>query len=275
MLAVTILGIVATTIYGTFSRTLRSKGLAEERMDVMRTGRSAVERMGEELASAFYPAPAVPGAIFRSLKLGTEAVPLDAIVFSALSTRPVGAAGRDADQRIISYFFPDREGRMRGGERGSGGQTERGERGRGFGAPSDDEVEDFFAAFGREPARVPGLRTERLLRREVVMTGHEPDVGITPTAFLDDVASLELRFHDGTDWVEAWDSEDRANYRPLPRAVAIDLALYDRSGATHHFTTAVDLALADARPGPSRSGSPAANATPGRSPGVGSSFGAR
>src|ERR1700692_141360 len=92
MLAVTILGIVATTIYGTFSRTLRSKGLAEERMDVMRTGRSAVERMSEELASAFYPAPAVPGAVFRSLKTGTETVPLDAIVFSSLSTRSRGSS---------------------------------------------------------------------------------------------------------------------------------------------------------------------------------------
>jgi hypothetical protein len=122
---------------------------------------------------------------------------------------------------------------------------------------------------------VAGLHAERLLRREVVMTARPPDVGVAPTAFLDDVASLELRFHDGTDWVDAWDSEDRANYRPLPRAVAIDLALYDRSGGIHHFTTAVDVALADARPGPRPSGSPAAGPTPGRSPGVRSTLGAR
>src|SRR6185295_6943036 len=106
MLAVAILGIIATTIYGTFSRTLRSKGIAEERIDVVRTGRSAVDRMAEELAAAFYPTPRVADAIFRCVKTGTEDVPLDAIWFSALSRRPVGTPDRDDDQRLISYFFP-------------------------------------------------------------------------------------------------------------------------------------------------------------------------
>ena len=76
------------------------------------------------------------------------------------------------------------------------------------------------------------------------------------TAFLDDVASLEFRFHDGTDWLDEWDSEDRAPSRRLPRAVAIDLAIYDAQGEIHHFITSVDLAMADARPGPRSSGAP-------------------
>jgi hypothetical protein len=33
----------------------------------------------------------------------------------------------------------------------------------------------------------------------------------------------------------------------LPRAVEIDLALYDTDGAVHHFATAIDLPLAGAR----------------------------
>lgn len=125
---------------------------------------------------------------------------------------------------------------------------------RGGGAPARDDAEDFFAAFGAPPRPlIPGAPPRRLLRREALMTGRDAFDAASATAFLDDVASLAFRFHDGTDWVAAWDSEDRANYRPLPRAVAIDLGLYDATGEIRHFTTAVDLALADTRPGPRRS----------------------
>jgi len=75
------------------------------------------------------------------------------------------------------------------------------------------------------------------------------------SVFVDAVASLTFEFFNGTDWVEVWDSEE-ANAR-LPRAVRIDLALYDAAGAIHHFTTAVDLPLSD------RIASGAAGASPG------------
>ena len=251
MLAVTILGIVATTVYGTFSRTLRTKGIAEERAEITRTGRSALGHMADEIASAFYPMPKPAGAIFRSFTSGTESAPLDALVFSALSSRPSGSSGGDSDQRVIAYFFPQRRGRMRTAAAD----------------PTDEETEDFFAAFGSPRTQVPGIEPERLLRREAVMSARDPDARTAATAFLDNVASLIFRFHDGNDWLDAWDSEDRVNYRPLPRAVAIDLALYDTAGEVHHFTTAVDLALADTRPGPRRSsgaGQPTLRSTPPR-----------
>jgi hypothetical protein len=120
-------------------------------------------------------------------------------------------------------------------------------------------VEDFFAAFG--PRRTPrnGETPERLLRREAIMASRDALDAAPATAFLDDVASLDFRFHDGTDWVDEWDSEDQTSFARLPRAVAIDLALYDAQGEIHHFITSVDLALADARPAPRASGAPAAN----------------
>jgi len=237
MLAITILGIVATAVYGTFSRTLRTKGIAEERAEITRTGRSALGHMADEIASAFYPTPKPAGAIFRSVAVGTESTPLDALVFSALSPRPSGSLGGESDQRVIAYFFPQRRGRMRTATAD----------------PTDEETEDFFAAFGSARIRVPGTEPERLLRREAMMSASDAAARGTATAFLDNVASLSFRFHDGNDWLDAWDSEDRASYRPLPRAVAIDLALYDTAGEVRHFTTAVDLALADTRPGQRRS----------------------
>lgn len=253
MMAVTIFGIVALTVYGTFARTLRSKAIAEERADVVQAGRGAVARMADELSSAFYP-QGTGLAIFRSLSGGTETLPLDAIIFTALSSRPAGVVGRDSDQRIISYFFPERRDRRRAGDRDAP---------RAAGNILDaSDAEDFFAAFGpRRPPR-DGETPERLLRREAIMASRDALDAAQATAFLDDVASLEFRFHNGTEWVDAWDSEDRANYRPLPRAVAIDLALYDARGDIQHFITAVDLALAEARPGPAASGAPRATGSP-------------
>jgi prepilin-type N-terminal cleavage/methylation domain-containing protein len=237
MLALAILAIVATTVYGSFSRTLRSRDVAQERIDVVRSGRSAIARIGDDVAAAFYPTPRIESAIFRSLPGGTESLPLDALVLSAVTPRPAGTLGRDSDQRLISYFFPE-------AARGLG------ERGREL---ADDDGVDFFASFGPRVPRLAGVEPERLLRRESMLGTREPVTSIPAAVFLDNVASLELRFHDGNGWTDDWDSEDRVNYRPLPRAVGIDLALYDADGRIHHFTTAVDLPLADPRPGPRRS----------------------
>ncbi len=244
MLALTVFGIVLTAVYGTFSRTLRSKGIAEERVEITRSGRNAVARMAEELASAYYPEGGAPGAIFRSLPGGTEAVPLDSVVFSTLSVRPTTAAARESDQRVIGYFFPQR-------------QRER-DRAR---LPEDDtdDLEDFFAAFGRPQPPRAGASAERLLRREGPLTADALELA-PATAFADNVASLRLRFSDGLEWVAGWDSEDTGNYRRLPRAVAIDFALYDVAGEVHHFATSVDLPLADTRPPRRASGAGATGA---------------
>jgi prepilin-type N-terminal cleavage/methylation domain-containing protein len=269
MLAVTIFGIVAVTVYGTFSRTLRSKQIAETRVELVQSGRSAVARMADEITTAFYPDPPQPAAVFRHLPGGTASMPLDSLVFSALSSRPSGSDGRDSDQRVIGYFFPEERGHMRNvaEERGdSTARSDAAERRDGIGRSREhalqmDGAEDFFAAFGPSHPPIAGVTPQRLLRREALMTGPDALDTAPATAFLEDVASLGFRFHDGTDWLDAWDSDDRAHHRPLPRAVAIDLALYDAGGVVHHFTTAVDLVLADPRPGPRRS-SPAVQATP-------------
>jgi general secretion pathway protein J len=242
MLALGILGIVAVATYGTFSRTLRSRTLAEERAEITRLGRSALARMADEITAAYYPEDATrrpPGLIFRGLPGGTESEPLDVLVFSTVSARPSGWAARDGDLRVVTYLFPQ----SITGDRGTAG-----------------DAEDFFAAFGPRFAPPPPARPERLLRREAVAAGGGEELVPGPAAVvLDNVASLELRFHDGVEWLDGWDSEDRvAHYRRLPRAVAIDLALYDNRGAVHRFATAVDLPLADPRPGPRRA--PAAGA---------------
>ena len=247
MLALGIFGIVTVTLYGTFARTLRSKGIAERRAEVTRVGRAAVGRMADEIASAYYPSSLSGTAIFRVLKSGTDDVPLDSLVFTALSARPAGIDGRETDQRMLAYFFPrERSGLRRDGKTGaaaeSGGLDRPANRG-GVDLLADD-ADDFFEAFGPRHPPVPGTEPQRLLRREATMIERRALDAARATVFLDDVVSLELTFYDGREWRDVWDSED-ANSRRLPRAVRIDLALYDEVGEIHHFTTAVDLPLSD------------------------------
>jgi prepilin-type N-terminal cleavage/methylation domain-containing protein len=283
MMAVTIFGIVAITVYGTFARTLRSKGLAEEGAELTQTGRSAVAHMADEIGSAFYPRPPLysptmyatiaPIPIFLCIQGGTESVPLDTIWFTGLSPRPASTSGRDSDQRMISYFFPQALGRGRGSDTSASGDTGSGGARFSSGGPSTtgrtlgsgtkrlDEAEDFFAAFGPRPTPPPGAAPQRLLRREAFMTSSDALDQAVPTVFLENVASLEFLFYDGNDWRPVWNSQDTVNFRPLPRAVAIDLGLYDTAGGVHHFTTAVDVALADTLAGPRSANTPAPGAS--------------
>src|SRR5258705_190264 len=79
MVALGIFGLVATTLYGTFARTLRSKGLVERRAEITRVGRAAVNRMADEIGSAYYPTAGRDTGFFRALKSGTEDAPLDSL----------------------------------------------------------------------------------------------------------------------------------------------------------------------------------------------------
>jgi len=233
MVALTIFAVIASALYGTFSRTLRSRDLAEERAEVTRTGRAALARMTDEIQAAFYPrrrgTGAQASAIFRSLPGGTEEAPADALAFSALAARPSGVAGRAAAHQVIAYFFAEERGRM--GRRGASAEL-------------PDDAYDPFAAFEPRAPLPADLEPRRLLRREALVLHTDELAPATATLFLDNVASLALRFHDGRDWVDDWDSEDRTYPRPLPGAVAIELALYDAKGDVHFFATAVDLPLA-------------------------------
>ncbi|MCC6848526.1 MAG: prepilin-type N-terminal cleavage/methylation domain-containing protein [Deltaproteobacteria bacterium] len=248
MLALGIFGLVAVTLYGTFSRTLRSKARAEERAEVTRVGRAAVGRMADEIASAYYPTDLPGTAIFRVLPGGSDDAPLDSLVFTALSARPAGLDGRATDQRMLAYFFArERSGLRRARRTGASASGEKpasddeGTQSRAADLRADD-ADDFFAAFGPTPAPPLGAAPHRLLRREATMLERRALDEARATVFVDNVASLAFQFYDGRDWSESWDSEE-ANAR-LPRAVRIDLALYDPSGAIHRFATAVDLPLA-------------------------------
>src|SRR3989304_519067 len=55
LLALVILGIILTTVYGALSRTLFSKNVAEERGELFANGRDAVLKMASEIEAAMPP----------------------------------------------------------------------------------------------------------------------------------------------------------------------------------------------------------------------------
>jgi prepilin-type N-terminal cleavage/methylation domain-containing protein len=269
MLALGIFGLVTATLYGTFSRTLSSKAIAEEHAEITRTGRAAVNRMADEIASAFYPRQSGVPAIFRVLLGGTDALPLDSLTFTALTSRPAGLDAYGTDQRYLVYFFA-REKNGRGERRtttdGDGTSATQRENTIASGSQPKradifaDDADDYFAAFGPTPVPPLGTSPHRLLRREATMIDDRAIDQARATVFVEDVASLSFRFYDGREWLDTWDSEEH-NAR-LPRAVSIDLALYDPEGEMHHFTTAVDLPLSDHIPSFAGDASPGAKGSP-------------
>jgi type II secretion system protein J len=55
---------------------------------------------------------------------------------------------------------------------------------------------------------------------------------------LRNVASMELRFHDGQQWHETWDFRQR---HVLPRAVNVRIVVTDEGGRPHHLATTVPI----------------------------------
>lgn len=245
LVALAIFSIALTAIYGSFASALASKERAETHAQVFRTGRLAISRMAEDLQAAFFPDTGKAAAsqtkakpLFRSLHFGDEERPLDSIVFSTLSSRPSGIAGRETDQRVVTYFFPV-EATSEWLEQG-------------------DPRAILFGGASRALLDMgPRIESERslgdentpltLLRREVTPIGEESaDTPGAVSVFVEDVAWLRLRFHDGEKWIGEWDSEERNVFAPLPRAVEISLALYDREGTLRLFSTAVTIPMAQA-----------------------------
>ncbi len=247
LVALAVFSIALTAIYGSFASALANKERAEAQAQVFRSGRLAISRMAEDLQAAFYPdtgkaAPRQTKAkpLFRSLHFGDEDRPLDSIVFSTLSSRPTGVAGRETDQRVVTYFFPV--------EATSKWLEKDDSRAILFGGASRELLEMGKEMGGQRPLGEKN-RPFTLLRREITPIGEEPgDTQGAVSVFVENVAWLRLRFHDGEKWIPEWDSEEANVFAPLPRAVEISLALYDSEQAVQLFSTAVTIPMAHTHP---------------------------
>lgn len=207
LVAVTILGILLTTIYGTVSRTIRSKEHAEATARVASTGREAVLRIADEIEASLSPVR-VATAVFQGVGGGSSQF-LDQVRFAVSMPPPFGEVGSGGGRVLITYYLAEQEGIP------NTFMLVRSER----------PLPSLGAAPAEEDAETPVD---------------------SRTLMVDNVAGLRLRYLDGDSgqWTESWDSTEQEFERRIPVAVELALFLYDDNGALHDFSTIVDLPLA-------------------------------
>ena len=220
LVAMTILGILLITVYGSVSRTIKSKEHAESTARMASTGREAVLRMGDEIETSLSPVR-VATAVFQGVGAGSGQF-LDQARFAISSRPPFGPIGGTGGRVLVTYYLAEQEG-----------------------AP-----QTYLLVRSEKPLPKPGAGA-------VAADGTEEEGQEVRTLVVDNVAGLLLRYLDGISgqWTDNWDStQPGATERQLPIAVEVALYLYDDAGAVHDYSTIVDLPLATRptpTPGPS------------------------
>ena len=116
ILAVSVLALVGTMIYGGFSQTALNKARIEEDVDHSRIIHMALERMARELTMAFVSTHVNPSLDLRVVDtafIGKDNGKDDRIDFTSFSHRRLYRNARESDQNEISYFVtehPDEPG---------------------------------------------------------------------------------------------------------------------------------------------------------------------
>lgn len=209
MVAVTILGIVLLTVYGTLTRAIYAKEYAEERAQLAAVGREAVLRIADELEGALSPAY-LHEAVFQGVSAGTGQF-ADQLRFVITSRPPFGPLGGSGGRVVVTYSLDAQE--------------------------SSDKV--FLLRRDEVPLTL-------LQNPEDTETEEEQP---QPLALLvtDQVAGLRFRYLDGgsRQWVEDWDSTTEEFLDRIPMAVEVALYLYDGDGNIRDYATIADLPLSN------------------------------
>lgn len=110
MVAVTILGLVATITFGGFSQTMRNKQRMEEMADRSHVIRVAMERMVSEISMAYVSIHVNPNPALQSMNtcfIGGRGGHGHRLDFTSFSHRRLYRDAHESDQNEISYFVTD------------------------------------------------------------------------------------------------------------------------------------------------------------------------
>jgi general secretion pathway protein J len=116
LVAVAVLAMISTLIYGAFSGMKRSKEGVQRISDRYREGRLALSRISRDLQSAYLSkhAPFDQSIISQATAfIGTRGNPADRVDFNSFSNHRLDRDRHESDQAEISYFGardPDRDG---------------------------------------------------------------------------------------------------------------------------------------------------------------------
>ena len=110
MVAVAILGIVTTVVYGGFSQTMRNKRRIEDQADRAHVIRVAMERMTRELSQAFVSIHVNPNPTLQSILTcfhGYREGRGSRIDFTSFSHQRLYRDAHESDQNELSYFLTE------------------------------------------------------------------------------------------------------------------------------------------------------------------------
>ena len=240
LVVVIIVAVILVTVYGSISRTLTSKGIAEERAELFAVGRDAVLRMGDEIEGALPPA-AGDRILFQGGAEGGQ-VPRSSIAFVAMNRGGYGSNRVRPGQVLISYWLDPISNKQ--------------------GLFALVRREALFSALLAEAdgTQLPVDETDEensaptSLATPLLDCPDLPDLIDIPGS-CSRVVGLRFRYFDVVDqrWLDEWDTTkdpEDPEYQRIPAAVEIALFLEDERGKMYDFTTVVDLPLGRAQPTP-------------------------
>jgi general secretion pathway protein J len=206
ILAVTILSLIGTMIYGGFSQTALNKARIEEDVDHSRIVHMALERMTRELTMAFVSThvnPSLDLQVQNTAFVGKDNGREDRIDFTSFSHRRLYRNAPESDQNEISYFVTEH--------------------------PDDPDINVLAR---REQNRID--EDPRRGGKSQILVENVEELNIE---YFDPLLS---------EWVDSWDSVNTlAQPNRLPTQVRIRLAVKDprRRSATKAFGTRVVIPI--------------------------------
>jgi general secretion pathway protein J len=163
MVAIGILAIIVGLIYGSISMTADSKEEVETGNDVYQQARWALDKMDQDLTSAFVSKNQQTHSLFYALhRKNSDGLPLDEVHFTSFNHVKYNPNARESDQAEISYFVMENP---------------------------DNGV---MTLYRREDAKMDANNLEG---------GDFYDL-------VENVVSLSLRYWDGEQWVDEWDTRN-------------------------------------------------------------------
>jgi prepilin-type N-terminal cleavage/methylation domain-containing protein len=231
--------IILVAVFGSVSRTMNSKGIAEERAELFATGRDAVLRMADEIEAALPPA-AGDRILFRGTSGGGR-TPQSSIEFVATNRGGYGMHRVRPGQIYVRYALdpiPNKAGLF-----------------------ALRREEFLFAALLAEADGVELAEEESeedaaptSMATYLLDCPEFPEAIYIPGSCTR-LVGLRFRYFDIVDqaWHDEWDTlkdPEDPEYQRIPAAVEIALYLEDERAKMYEFSTIVDLPLGRAQPTP-------------------------
>lgn len=163
MIAIGIIGMIVSLIYGSFARTAESKDMIERGNDIYHQMRWALDKMEADLSTAYLSTNSKSYSIFYGVNRDSgSGQPVDELHFTSFNHLKFNPAARESDQCELSYFVMEN--------------------------PETGEL--------------------TLYRREDASPDEDNTEGGEFYELADGIILFNLRYFDGVDWLDEWDSRD-------------------------------------------------------------------